>query len=764
MRRDRGGTLREVGDESEPTEHSVAESWQLFEVDRIADPQRLEEVQERILAMLDDVRCATSDWMEMRQRARVLASELEAHAPGLPSSEVIETKELLDWMEDNHFTFLGYREYHLRRGRHQDLLEPVMESGLGVLRPGRRGRKPKPIVLSGEIREHARGKDILIVTKANTISTVHRATHLDYVSIKTFDATGEVSGEHRFIGLWTSSAYSMSSRDIPVLRHKVQRVVSHFGVSPTSHDGKAVLHVLETYPRDELFQTSIADLVRIVRGIVNLYERQQVRLFVRRDAFRRFYSCLVYVPRDRYNTQVRQRIEAIVREDFHGTAIESQVQLSDSVLARLHLLVRTDPQDQHRADTARIEERITAAVRTWADGFKDALLARYDEATTLQLFTRYASRFSPAYHDDTSAQLAVDDLTVLEPLVAGTTQFGMSLHRQAGQFASQMHVRLFRRDNPIPISDVLPMMENLGLKVISERPYEVESPSGGSLWIQDFELEHRTGVAIDLAAVDHDFKEAVASTWQGQAENDGFNRLVLAAGLNWRQTAVLRAFCRYLLQTGIPFSQSYMEQVLSANAEISRLLLKLFLTQFDPELTSGRRANECARLQKQIDAALEAVKSLDEDRILRAYSALIQAMLRTNYYQLSVDGQPKPYFAFKLDPREASRSAAAPADVRDLRLQPARRGRAPAHGTRRARRHSLVGPARGLSHRSAGPDEGSEREEHGDRPGGRQRWLRTEASADRQLATKCSVKSSNAIGRSSAACWTSPTTLSASAS
>jgi glutamate dehydrogenase len=651
VQRDRGGTLREVRDESEPAEHTVAESWQLFEVDRITDPQRLQEVQDRIHAMLDDVRCATTDWMEMRRRARVLASELETHAPGLPSSEVIETKELLEWMEDNHFTFLGYREYRLRRGRHQDLLEPLLESGLGVLRPGRRRtRKPKPVALSGEIREHARTKDLLIVTKANTISTVHRATYLDYVSIKTFDSAGEVSGEDRFIGLWTSSAYSMSPREIPVLRHKVQRVVSHFGVSPTSHDGKALLHVLETYPRDELFQTSIEDLVRIVRGIVNLYERQQVRLFVRRDAFRRFYSCLVYVPRDRYNTQVRQRIEAIVREDFHGTAIESQVQLSDSVLARLHLLVRTDPRDQHRADIARIEERITAAVRTWADGLKDALLARYDEAAALQLFARYASRFSPAYQDDTSPQLAVDDLTVLEPLVAGAANPGMSLHRQPGQFASQMHVRLFRRENPIPISDVLPMMENLGLKAISERPYEVESPAGGLLWIQDFELEHRTGVPIDLAAVERDFKDAILSTWQGHAENDGFNRLVLAAGLNWRQTAVLRAYCRYLLQTGIPFSQSYMEQVLSANAAISRQLLKLFLAQFDPQLTAGRRGNECARLQKQIDSALAAVKSLDQDRILRAYSAVIQATLRTNYYQVSAAGQPKPYFSFKLDP------------------------------------------------------------------------------------------------------------------
>jgi glutamate dehydrogenase len=320
------------------------------------------------------------------------------------------------------------------------------------------------------------------------------------------------------------------------------------------------------------------------------------------------------------------------------------------VLARLHLLVRTNPQDQHRVDTARVEELIAAAVRTWADAFKDALLARHDEATALQLFSRYANRFSPAYQDDTSAQVAVDDLSALEPLVAGDAAPRMSLHRQPGQRESQLHVRLFRTGSPIPISDVLPMMENFGLKAISERPYEVESPAGGLLWIQDFELEHRAGVGIDLVAVDRDFQAAVTSIRQGWSENDGFNRLVLAARLTWRETAVLRAFCRYLLQTGIPFSQPYMERVLSANAAISQLLLKMFLAQFDPELIPAARANECARLQKQFDKALEAVKSLDEDRILRAYSALIHATLRTNYYQTGADGQPKGYFSIKLDP------------------------------------------------------------------------------------------------------------------
>jgi glutamate dehydrogenase len=652
VRRDGSGHLKELLEEVPAENGHLNESWQLFEVDRVPDEKSLDALRARILSTLDDVRSATADWMEMRRRALAIAGELESHAPGLASAEVIESKELLEWMEDNHFTFLGYREYRLRRGRTSDQLEPDAAGGLGLLRPGREhGRKPRVVELTGEIRDNAREKTLLIITKANTVSTVHRATYLDYVGIKTFDSSGEVNGELRFIGLWTSSAYSKSPREIPVLRHKVQRVISHFGVSPTSHDGKAVMHVLETYPRDELFQASVPDLVRIVRGIVNLYERQQVRLFVRRDAFRRFYSCLIYVPRDRYNTQVRQRIEAIAREEFHGTAIESQVQLSDSVLARLNLLVRTDPYDTHRVDTAKVEQRITQAVRTWLDGLKDALLARHDEAKALKLFERYASRFPPAYQDDTPAGLAVQDIDALDAITSGVSTLQMSLHRETAQSPSQMHFRLFRPTSPIPISDVLPMMENLGLKVISERPYDMEWPAGGAVWIQDFELQHRAGLALDLPNIDQNLQDTFAAVLRGDASNDGFNRLVLVAALTWRETALLRAYCRYLLQTGLPFSQPYMEQVLAANGEISTLLVKLFYALFDPDKAAARRNRESAQIREAITAALEDVTSLDEDRILRAFTAVICATLRTNYFQ-TTDDAPKTYFSFKLDPQQ----------------------------------------------------------------------------------------------------------------
>jgi glutamate dehydrogenase len=331
-----------------PSAEAAAESWQLYEVDRQTDSAKIEALQAKLEATLADVRVAVEDWMPTRERIRALSADLKNDPPPLPAEEVREARELLDWMEARHFVFLGYRYYKLERGASQDRLVPDLRSGLGILRASRaeKGRRNGHTVIRGEVREHARERELLILTKANSTSTVHRGQYLDYVGVKSFGSHGEVTGEHRFLGLWTGTAYYSSPRDIPVLRQKVQHVVDDFALDPASHDAKAVVNVLETYPRDELFQASVPDLVRIVRGVVNLYERRTVRLLARRDPYHRFYSCLIYVPRDRYSTEVRQRIEQIVMEAFDGKNVESQVQIADSNHARLHVVVRTDPDDR----------------------------------------------------------------------------------------------------------------------------------------------------------------------------------------------------------------------------------------------------------------------------------------------------------------------------------------------------------------------------------------------------------------------------------
>ncbi len=646
--RDRRGRLTELLLGDAPP-NSRLESWQLIEVDRDTDPDRLAALERRIRNTLADVRSATADWQRMRQKAGEVAAELAARRPRLYAREVAEAQALLAWMEDNHFTFLGYREYRLRRGRSRDLLQPVMQSGLGLMRESRH-RKTGCIVLRGDVREFARSSDPLIITKANSHSTVHRATYLDYVGVKTFDSSGNVAGERRFIGLWTSSAYSHSPRDIPLLRLKVQSVIDHFGLKPSSHDNKAVVHVLETFPRDELFQASVSELIRIVRGVVNLYERAQVRLFVRRDAFRRFYSCLVFVPRDRYNTQACARIERLALEAFHGQAIETQVQLSESVLARLHVLVRTSPEAGHPVDAAELERRIMETVRTWQDQLKDTLLEAHEETEALRLLRLWSQAFPAAYQADTPTDAALADIVCLEKLVAEPSGLRMNLYRRAGQPPHKVQFKLFRRDRPIPISDVLPTIENLGLKLISERPYEISSRDG-SIWIQDFELEHPRGTAIDLDSDGPRFRDTFTSVWQGLADNDGFNRLVLAADLGWREAMVLRTYARWFAQLGLPLSQAYMEEALASNAEAAGRLLRLFVARFDPGQTASERRRAEMRQRHALDTLLARVTRIDDDRILRAFLAAIDATLRTNYFQTTADGGPKAYLSIKLDPR-----------------------------------------------------------------------------------------------------------------
>jgi glutamate dehydrogenase len=413
------------------------------------------------------------------------------------------------------------------------------------------------------------------------------------------------------------------------------------------------VHALDTFPRDELFQATLPDLVRIVRGIVNLYERAQVRLFVRRDPFRRFYSCLVYVPRDRYNTQARKRIEKLALEAFGGVAIESQVTLSESVLARLHLLVRTPTGTDQGVEAVELERRIAQTVRTWQDQLKDALLDARGEAEALQLFRTWGDAFPAAYQEDMPFEAAVDDIALLEQVAARPGDLHMSMYRREAQPPHKVQFKLLRKDRPIPISDVLPTIENLGLKLISERPYDIGT-GPGAFWIQDFELEHPRGVTIDLATDAPRFMTTFAKVWTGEADNDGFNRLVLAADLGWRGAMVLRTYARWFVQLGLPLSQAYVEEALASNAAAAGHLLKLFVARFDPGIPASRRRRAEDTQRRALDRLLAGVARIDDDRILRAYIAAIEATLRTNYFRTDAAGEPRPFLALKLDPRRAA--------------------------------------------------------------------------------------------------------------
>ena len=623
------------------------ESWQLYEIDRQLDPAAMQKLERQLLSTLADVRVAVRDWRAMRKRVLGLVDELAASPPrGADPAEVGEAQDLLRWIEGEHFILLGYRYYRLARGARTDRLAADPDSGLGILHAERGGGEKTAAVLRGTLRATARNASVLIITKASSLATVHRGTHLDYLAVKKFDRRGQTCGEHRFLGLWTSTAYFASPREIPVLRRKAAAIIDVFGLDPSSHDGKAVLAVLETYPRDELFQASVAELVDIVRGVVNLYERHTTRLMLRRDPFGRFYSCMIYVPRDRYATQVRQRIERIVLRAFDGTDVESQVQMSESNHARVHIVVRTKPGTVHRLDRERLEQDIATAAMTWSDRLRNALLAAHAPEQAMRLAARYETAFPVAYQDEVDAAAALEDIERIERLGSAADALQLNLQRVRGAAAGRVHLRLCKPGVPIPISDLLPMMESFGLRVLSEHPYALALPDGSRISIQDFEFEQRTGAAIDVERVEARFIAAFIAVWRGEVENDGLHQLLFTTQLDVRTLVMLRAYCRYLRQIALPFSLRYVETVVARNPQIAAGLAQLFERRFDPAQNRKRRGTT-ASLEATLQRRLDSLTSADEDRILRTIFELLRASLRTNFYQRRADGTLPPALSVK---------------------------------------------------------------------------------------------------------------------
>jgi glutamate dehydrogenase len=646
VRRDADGRLQELLPWSA---EGPAESLLHVEIDRQADQALLDELEAELHRVLADVRAAVEDWPAMRGHVREIVAELDESPPPVDPDELAETKALLEWIHGDHFTFLGYREYELRTQDGEEVLASVPGSGLGILRQA--GQKPVShsfAQLPPEVRSLARSPNPLILTKANSRATVHRPAYLDYVGAKRFDDAGDVCGERRFLGLFTHTAYSASAWEIPVLRHKVERVVERSGFAPGGHDHKALVEILETYPRDELFQIPEDELFEIALGILHLGERRRVRLFVRREAFGRFLSCLVYLPLDRYNTEVRQRIEQILLDAFAGTSVDLVVRVSESVLARLHLVVRTDRGTAADYDVSAIEARLVEATRTWSDDLHDALVDQLGEARAASLFRRYADAFPAAYREDFDPRAAVADIERIERL-SPEGDLDLSLYLPLDSQAGHLAFKLLRSGDAILLSDVLPLLENMGVKVTDERPFEVRPLDGRPVWIYDFGLECGEDVEFATERVRQIFQDAFAEVWRGVAENDGFNRLVLGAGLTWREIALLRAIAKYLRQAGSAFSQTYMEETLADNAQLARQLAELFRLRFEPSRPSGSDA-KAGELVREIEDALDAVAGLDQDRILRSFLSVILAMLRTNYFRTDEDGRPRPYLSFKLDP------------------------------------------------------------------------------------------------------------------
>jgi len=647
IKRDSNGQITEISDSDD--EETRSESFVRFGIDHEGDPNELKLLRQEIVKVLADVRLTVRDWGKMRQRMRDTRELLENGPKGVDPLLRSESQALLDWLADEHFTFLGYREYRLSKRGSRVFLRAVKGSGLGVL--SRDDRGVKSVELTAEMRRLARSRDWLILTKANSRSTVHRPAFLDYVGVKIYDQKGNAVGERRFIGLLTSVAYSESPKNIPLLRHKVQKVLERAEVEAAGHRGKALLHIIETYPREELFQSSVQDLARTTIGILNLQDRQRVKFFLRRDTFRRFFSCLVYVPREKYTTAIRRQIEALLTHAFDGVSVDSAVQISESALARVHIIVRTNVGERPPISIHHIEEQIADLVITWSDRLHKELLDTFGPDEGSRLYRAYDGVFPAGFQADTIPKEACSDVRRIDDMVRNDSLRAVDLYVPDDAEPGHMHFIVYSRDEPIALSEALPVLEHMGVDVYTERPYEVDLKSGEEFWIQDFHLRHESGATVDIEAISNRFEDCFMAVLSGDAENDGLNRLVIGAELDWRQTALLRCYAKHILQLGLPFSQAYMEDVLVAHSRLAQLLVEQFESQFNPDLSKTKRNGELKRIDAAVERRVARARNVDEDRILTAFAGGIAATLRSNYYQKDpVSGQPKRYISIKLDP------------------------------------------------------------------------------------------------------------------
>jgi glutamate dehydrogenase len=632
----------------------AAESMIHAEMDPPVEENEIGDLKADITAVLEDVAIAVADYDPMRARMRKAIDQLAAVKPkGVDAETLDETVAFLTKVWESKFTFLGVRRYEFRVKGKQRSFTKDEKADLGILKGSERRVLKTTFSDEGELSPSVAAfmasNEPLIVTKASARSSVHRRVHMDYVGVKTYDDAGKVTGEERFVGLLTSDIYNRPASDIPILRVKERQVVEGAGFRAGGHNAKALVHILETFPREEMFQADVETLRETALDILRLYKRPRTKLFLRRDRFDRFISALVFVPRDRYSSSTRESIGAILAKAFDGHVAAFSPHFGEASLVRVHYIIGIKPGAPEGPGLSELTRRVREVTRNWTDGLLDAMRAAHDGATPLGLFTRWEHAFDAGYREHVSPTEALDDIAVIEGM--GEAKQAQRAFRRADSAAGAINIKLYRRGEELRLSSLIPPIEHLGLSVVHEHGYAVRpGDEDAVIFIHDFRVEDRLGRPIDVSAIRLHLEEAIGAVLDARTEDDGFNALVVSAGLNWREAWYLRAAAKYLLQAGIPASQSYIEETLSKHPEIARALIAAFHARFNP----AGPAKPQMRL-KELDAAvadvrtkLEGVSSLDEDRILRRYLNLILSTVRTNYYQRSDDGACKPYISFKI--------------------------------------------------------------------------------------------------------------------
>jgi glutamate dehydrogenase len=644
----------------------LPESMIQVHLDTLSDAMR-ERLEAGVRATLSDVRDAVDDWSDMRAQMDECIERLSKAKTQASREELEESLSFLSWLRDNHFAFLGCRTYTFEVSEDGELVrkEPdiLADSGRGVLRDETRNvlrKSAEPLLLTPAIEAYMRAPSPVIVAKANMKSRVHRRVYMDYVGVKIYREDGAVIGETRFVGLFTAEAYDQMAREVPLIRRKVRRVLEKAAKAPGSHSAKKLQNIVENYPRDELFQTEESDLLQISLGILHLYDRPRTKLFLRRDQFDRFVSCLLFVPRDRYNSKVREEAGDVIKDAFDGRLSAFYPSFGDSPLARVHFIIGLNPFNHPEPDPAELERRIVALARTWEDDLHNGARASQD-ASLRHAVPGYLNGFTAGYRERFAPDEALADIARLERLRDGQTLDARAC-RQTGESANRIRVKLYQHTNPLHLSKVLPVLENLGLHVLSEAGYPVRRETGRddagerrfeTLWVHEFEAHLAGGEVADISAIADAFEAALLAVLEDRAEDDGFNKLVLGIGVSWREAAFLRTCARYRQQTGLDPSQLIQEEALGAHPDIARKLLELAAVRFDPARTEShdeRRARAEA-LGEEIRSDLDRVESLDHDRALRRIMRVIEAVMRTNFYQTDAQGQHKPWISLKIASR-----------------------------------------------------------------------------------------------------------------
>ncbi len=651
--RDTKGKLTTVEEQHGQNPDACRESCMYVEVDAQSDPQVLTEIKETVETTLADVRVAVTDWRAMMAKIDETVASLTVNAPSVSEEEVEETIRFLRWLAQDNFTFLGFREYHIAAKGDTLEIDRVEGSGLGILRDPARNvlRDKKGLTpMSPEIKHFLNQPDPLIITKANVKATVHRTAHMDYIGVKTFDEKGNAVGERRFVGLFTSLSYRQFAHDVPLLRHKVAKIITQAGFPKRSYAAKALKHIIETFPRDELFQINEQQLFETSMGVLHLTERPKARAFIRQDQFERFVSALVYVPKEAYQAGIRVAISDILCDAFNGEISVYYAMLSEATLARWHFIIRTQPGEVPKVDLDAINKKIFEAAQGWADQLHKSLVDRYGEEQGSRLHHTYKSRFDVAYRDAFTAAQAAYDVSKLAEL-GDDNNLRVDFYRHLADGEHGFRMKVYHAGRVITLSECLPVLENMGFRVLSEHTYKLQTDPQAH--IHDFALERTGGTAIALDILKSLVETLFVKVCRNTVENDRFNELAITAGLSWDQIVVLRAYGKYLRQLGLGFSPDYMAATMVEHRTVSSQLYHLFQTMFDPQLGPQDESTALEPIKAALYSELESVTSLDQDRIIRAYIHAIMATQRTNFFQPGViEGAGETAFAVKIHSRD----------------------------------------------------------------------------------------------------------------